>query len=200
MPHFYFADKVDSMNGFFAYSRMIPLAALFTGALLVGCSPVGRGLQRVGSNIHEQTVDYDRRIRGWLDSENELAEKERPPAPHTGYCYRTLGEVSCYPHRMAGQDGRLVGLQVPDPMFDELNYPIPEERPEAVYIDVAKERHAPEAVTAPPPEVTVTPAPPLITPQTVVEPATKPQPATSQETTGNPPRELMPAFNSPTAD
>lgn len=178
-------------------NHLFPFAILFGATLLAGCSPVGRGLQRVGTNIHEQTVDYDRRLRKWLDSENELAEQERAKTPSTGYCYRTLGDVSCYPRPIPGENHRMVGLQVPEPMFNELNYPIPEERPEAVYIDMAKEQQeADDNTLPPPPSVTVNQAPPLIAPQTAMEPSLQPQAEAVPQPQEKPaaPKVLMPAF------
>lgn len=125
---------------------LLPVTLLCGCAMLVGCANVGRGVQRVGTNIHEQTIEYDRRISKMFVSDAEQRELERLPKPDTAYCYRTLGEVDCYAQPVLGAQTRLVGKQIPEPMFDELDYPYPEERPEAVYIDIAeKQSTAPDS-------------------------------------------------------
>lgn len=155
--------KLHSTNRY-----LLPVTLLCGCALLAGCANVGRGVQRVGTNIHEQTIEYDRRLSKMFESEAEQRERERQPKPDTAYCYRTLGQADCYGQPVLGAKTRLVGKQIPEPMFDELNYPYPEERPEAVYIDVAdKETASPsmqgKAIVAPPQAVEVTPlAPPPV--------------------------------------
>lgn len=144
---------------------LLPVTLLCGCALLVGCANVGRGVQRVGTNIHEQTIEYDRRLSKMFESEAEQRERERLPKPDTAYCYRTLGDIECYGQPEMGAKTRLVGKQIPEPMFSELNYPYPEERPEAVYINVAEnDSTAPamqgKAVVEPPQAVEVTPLEP----------------------------------------
>lgn len=108
----------------------VHLACLSAAVALSACAPVGRSIQRVGTAIHEESVAFDHRVRDWFDSENIAAEKNRLPEPDTAYCYRTLGEVSCYSHPLPGQERRLVGKQVPEPMFSSLNVPMPNDKPE----------------------------------------------------------------------
>ena len=110
----------------------------FTVIHLPACAYFGRNMQRAGTEIHEGTVAFDQRVRDWLYSEDREMEAI-PPKPHEGYCYRTLGEVSCYPHPVAGQSRRMVGLQMPDPAFDALNTPVPVERPLLDYREIKHE-------------------------------------------------------------
>lgn len=84
----------------------------------------------------------DHRVRDWFDSENEELSKRNLPAPTTAYCYKTLGDVSCYAQQIPGQERRLVGKQEPEPMFAELEIPIPETKPEVPVIVVAETTNA----------------------------------------------------------
>lgn len=174
------------MYRFSTFYRALPIAALFGAAALTACAPIGRGVQRVGTAVHEQTVDYDRRLSNLLESEGAQMERERRHVHPPSYCYRTLGDITCYPRAMLGQETRLVGKQIPDPMFDPLRYPLPQERPEAVYIDLAVN-------TAP-----VTPAlqgyeiPGEVSVDSL--PSLTPQAAIPAQGADSAPRQLMPAF------
>lgn len=110
--------------------RYTQFACLSAAIALTACAPVGRGVQRVGSAIHEESVAFDRRVRDWFDSENIAGESEQRPQPVTAYCYKTLGDISCYNHPIPGQERRLVGKQLPEPMFSSLNVPLPDDKPE----------------------------------------------------------------------
>lgn len=111
-------------------SRYAQFACLSAAIALSACSPVGRSVQRVGSAIHEESVAFDHRVRDWFDSENIAAQSEGRPQLVTAYCYKTLGDVSCYNHPIPGQERRLVGKQLPEPMFNSLNVPSPDDKPE----------------------------------------------------------------------
>lgn len=111
-------------------ARYTQFACLSAAIALGACAPVGRSIQRVGSAIHEESVAFDHRVRDWFDSEDIAGESERRPEPDTAYCYKTLGEVSCYNHPLPGQERRLVGKQVPEPMFSSLSVPMPDDKPE----------------------------------------------------------------------
>lgn len=150
---------VAIMNKLLLISCKIPVVLLLSGALLSACAQVGRGVQRIGGNIHEQTVDYDRRLSKALTTEDAEFEKERKRQPDTAYCYRTLGDITCYRHPMAGAQMRLVGKQLPEPMFNEFTYPVPDEKPEAVYIEMATSEPETNGVVAPPTAVQMKPLP-----------------------------------------
>lgn len=110
--------------------RYTQFACLSAAIALGACAPVGRSVQRVGTAIHEESVAFDHRVRDWFDSENIAGESERRPEPDTAYCYKTLGEVSCYSQPLPGHERRLVGKQVPEPMFSSLSVPMPDDKPE----------------------------------------------------------------------
>lgn len=118
---------------------------------LSACAYIGRNVQRAGTEVHEGTVALDQRMRNWLYSDAADVEESRKPKPDTGYCYRTLGEVSCYPRRIAGQESRMVGLQMPEPTFGVLNTPIPVGKPSLDYRDLEGERQEAEEAAAPMP-------------------------------------------------
>lgn len=169
----------------------LPFLLAATAFGLSACSNVGRGAQRIGANMHEQSVEYDRRITKWFSSEGE----QYPPKhiPDEAYCYRTLGDVTCYNRPQPAEVQRMVGKQIPDPMFDPLAYPIPEERPEAVYVKIetpAEVTYAePTATVQPPARVEVAPAPAL-RPQAI---AIEPEAVVEFDENGEP-VDLMPQF------
>lgn len=95
-------------------------------ALLQACSPVGRSVKRIGAAVHTQTVEVDRRIRGYLSTEEELqAQNAAPRVSQQGYCYKTLAEIECYKTPIAGEEERLVGKQENPPSFAQDAYPYP---------------------------------------------------------------------------
>lgn len=100
---------------------------LLASSMVTACAPVGRTLQRMGSIAYEESVDMDRRIRGYFDTESIDNEEQHPIDKR--FCYRTLGEVECYENPLPGQERRLVARQVPPDMFDPAEYPYPEMKP-----------------------------------------------------------------------
>lgn len=151
--------------------HMTLLATACIGLTLAGCAGIGRGVQRIGSGIHEQTVEYDRRLSNMLESETAQMERERKPKIPPAYCYRTLGEADCYTKPVAGAELRLIGKQVPEPMFNDLNSPIPMEKPEAVHIELADSQQ-----TAAPPVSIPAPEPVHTIPVEPLAPQNEPQP------------------------
>ncbi|MCH2547697.1 MAG: hypothetical protein MK052_08825 [Alphaproteobacteria bacterium] len=158
------------------------------------CAPVGRGIQRVGTAVHEESIAVDHRVRDWFDSEDIYGRERNLPDPTTAYCYKTLGEVSCYATPLAGEERRFVGKQEPDPMFTDSYYPVPEQKPEptTIYLDaehvVAGELIAEDL----PPDGNTYEAPVAVQSQPVTPTLTlkeEPVPAYKQ------PRELIPVFS-----
>lgn len=98
------------------------------GMALVSCAPVGRSMQRIGTAIHQESTEIDRRVRDMFDSE-ELDDDERPKTVTPAYCYRTWGEVNCYSEPLPGEAHRFVGKQEPEPAFADNAYPYPESKP-----------------------------------------------------------------------
>lgn len=112
-------------------NRPLIFSALLLCASASACAPLGRGVERIGNNLHEESVAMDHKVRDWFDSENIEMRKEREAMrqPQTAFCYKTLGEVSCYDRPIPGEERRLVGMQMPEPAFDEINTPVPESKP-----------------------------------------------------------------------
>jgi hypothetical protein len=119
--------------------RILLLTTLLCAAASA-CAPLGRGVQKLSTNAHEESVRLDHKVRDWFDSEDISGERENlPPEPTTAYCYKTLGQVSCYkqPITTVGYDERFVGSQQPDPVWEDNIYPMPEGKPKPplVYVD-----------------------------------------------------------------
>lgn len=106
---------------------IFPLALMLCTA--TACAPAGRSIQKVSTAVHEESIAMDHRVRDWFDSEDIYGRERNLPPPDTGYCYRTLGEVSCYAYPLPGQERRLVGIQTPPPLFEDNIYPVPETKP-----------------------------------------------------------------------
>lgn len=138
------------------------------GTALVACAPVGRSMQRVGTAIHQESAEIDRRVRDMFDAEG-LDGGDLPQPVTPAYCYRTWGEVSCYSEPLPGEAHRFVGKQEPAPAFADYDYPYPEEKPELpmqeeilVTVEppvpvIVEETHQP---APPPPPLPPSPPPP----------------------------------------
>lgn len=136
------------------------------GTALVACAPVGRSVQRIGTAIHQESAEIDRRVRDIFDAEGlDGGELPKPVTPT--YCYRTWGEVNCYSEPLPGEAHRFVGKQEPEPAFADYDYPYPEEKPE---LPLQEET----IVTVEPPlpvivEETHQAEPPLLPPQDMID-------------------------------
>ena len=93
---------------------------------LAACSPVGRGVEQIADAAHNESVEFDHRVRDWFDTENEGSVEKQPKPAQTAYCYSTLGEAECFTKPQPGEESRLAGKQLPKPTFDEFDYPTPE--------------------------------------------------------------------------
>lgn len=123
--------------------RPLVISAFFLCTVAVACAPLGRGVEKAGSRFHEESVAMDHKVRDWFDSENiEMRRRGNIRLPDTAFCYRTLGDISCYDHPIPGEERRLVGVQMPEPQFDELSIPIPDEKPEPPVLVVEAEQVA----------------------------------------------------------
>ena len=101
---------------------------MLTSVLLVSCAPVGRGMQQIGTAMHKESTEIDRRIRDMFDAQG-IEGDPLPRKLEPTYCYKTIGEVVCYREPLPGMNNKLVGKQVPEPAFDEYSYPYPETKP-----------------------------------------------------------------------
>lgn len=150
------------------------------------CAPIGRGIQQVGTQLHEETIAMDHRVRDWFDSENQTAREHDLPAPTTAYCYKTLSDISCYAHPIAGQEERLIGKQEPKPIFAGTP-PIPEIKPEAPVIIAEKVES--DAITA------TAPMPIPVEVSNLPEDEIVPQIQTKKPSINRQPRPLIPVFD-----
>lgn len=120
--------------------RVLLITTLLCAAASAACSPLGRGMQKVATNAHEEAVRMDHKVRDWFDSEDisgEQAEKAKDNKVTPAYCYKSLGQVSCYSRPIPGYEERFVGKQEPDPLWAENIYPAPDDKPTPpfVYVD-----------------------------------------------------------------
>ena len=93
---------------------------------LAACAPVGRGVEQIADAAHNESVEFDHRVRDWFDTENEGRVEPQPKPAQTAYCYQTLGESECYTTPQRGEESRLAGVQLPKPTFEQYDYPTPE--------------------------------------------------------------------------
>lgn len=99
-----------------AYSYVSIFMLLAMGTSLSACAKAGESVQRIGTDMHTEGQKMDRKVRSWFDEEGiGAADASVRPQPDTAYCYKTLGERSCYSHPIEGEDERIVGRQLPPP-------------------------------------------------------------------------------------
>lgn len=94
----------------------VTIACILTitaGANLSACAKAGASMQRIGNDMHTEGVKMDRKVRSWFDSEGIGQPEVANRKPDTAYCYKSIGEVTCYDYPLVGEDSRLVGKQVP---------------------------------------------------------------------------------------
>ncbi|MBM3617994.1 MAG: hypothetical protein FJX23_05545 [Alphaproteobacteria bacterium] len=91
------------------------LLALVVCVAVTGCAKAGNRVSQAGQSMTNEGKKVDRKIRSWFETENigepELANRQ----PDTAFCYKSIGEVTCYAQPLDGEDYRLKGVQLPPP-------------------------------------------------------------------------------------
>lgn len=103
--------------------------SIFLCLLASACAPVGGALQEVGANAHQEGVRFDHRVRNWFDTRDMSGEPDKKPEPTHAYCYKTLGDITCYKKPVSGAQERLAGKQEPVPMFADDDFPQTQYKP-----------------------------------------------------------------------
>lgn len=91
--------------------------ALMAVTSLGACARAGANAELAAGKLRSEGERVDSRVRSWFDANDigEAAEDNRP-LPDTAFCYKTLGETTCYRHPIPGNEDRLTGVQLPPPV------------------------------------------------------------------------------------
>lgn len=108
---------------------------------VTGCARAGERVSQAGVSMRNEGVKVDRKVRSWFDTENIGQPEQQVRQPDTAFCYKSIGEVTCYAHPLDGEEARLKGVQLPPPpKFVDKNSTVPgyyyqPQRDEVVLID-----------------------------------------------------------------
>lgn len=147
-----------SQSSFFRFCAALS-GAMFIALSATGCARVGENAQHAAGKMHNEGEKVDARVRSWFDS-NGIGGKgeDEPRQPDTAFCYRTIGDTTCYKRPLPGAENRLTGVQLPSLSAGEDVVP----EPIPVRVETVPEQKVEKAVSVP----TGAPKPPReLTPQ-----------------------------------
>lgn len=91
------------------------LIAVALCVAVTGCARAGDRVTRAGNSMKAEGQKVDRKVRSWFDTENIGEPEINKRQPDTAFCYKSIGEVTCYAQPQDGEDYRLKGVQLPPP-------------------------------------------------------------------------------------
>lgn len=82
---------------------------------VTGCAKAGNRVSQAGTSMTNEGKKIDRKVRSWFETENIGEPEQNQKQPDTAFCYKSIGEVTCYARPLEGEEARLQGIQLPPP-------------------------------------------------------------------------------------